>query len=205
MRLDRPEGLRQNTSFLRGFNIMQKQDIEQNIQQEESVQSAEIKEEEEKEESRYREGDPLSFVRVRFPGNAKSHPFLASTKRFRYGQKVIAMSDRGMAVGYINSFPYKVKFNKSMLPVRSISKIATDEDLAEQQMLLEKERKAETLCIRLIKKLELDMNLTHVEYIQFGKKAIFYFTAPARVDFRVLVKTLVTELNARIELRQISV
>ena len=30
------------------------------------------------------------------------------------------------------------------------------------------------------------MNLTHVEFIQFGKKAVFYFNAPARVDFRNL-------------------
>jgi hypothetical protein len=49
------------------------------------------------------------------------------------------------------------------------------------------------------------MNLTHVEFTQFGKKVVFYFVAPARVDFRGLVKDLVSELKLRIELRQISV
>jgi len=49
------------------------------------------------------------------------------------------------------------------------------------------------------------MVLTHVEFIQFGKKAVFYFNAPDRVDFRNLVKDLVAELKMRIELRQISV
>ena len=49
------------------------------------------------------------------------------------------------------------------------------------------------------------MNVTHVEFIQFGKKAVFYFTAPERVDFRGLVKDLVGDLKMRIELRQISV
>ncbi|MEX1099716.1 MAG: regulatory iron-sulfur-containing complex subunit RicT, partial [Bacteriovoracaceae bacterium] len=45
----------------------------------------------------------------------------------------------------------------------------------------------------------------HVEFTQFGKKVVFYFVAPARVDFRNLVKDLVGELKLRIELRQISV
>ena len=49
------------------------------------------------------------------------------------------------------------------------------------------------------------MILTHVEFVQFGKKAVFYFNAPARVDFRELVKGLVKDLKMRIELRQISV
>jgi hypothetical protein len=49
------------------------------------------------------------------------------------------------------------------------------------------------------------MNITHVEFTQFGKKAVFYFNAPSRVDFRELVKRLVSELKIRIELRQISV
>jgi cell fate regulator YaaT (PSP1 superfamily) len=49
------------------------------------------------------------------------------------------------------------------------------------------------------------MILTHIEFTQFGKKAVFYFNAPARVDFRELVKDLVYDLKMRIELRQISV
>ena len=48
------------------------------------------------------------------------------------------------------------------------------------------------------------MNLTHVEFTQNGKKVIFYFIAPERIDFRDLVKELVGELKIRIELRQIS-
>ncbi|EQC49820.1 regulatory iron-sulfur-containing complex subunit RicT [Bacteriovorax sp. DB6_IX] len=156
-------------------------------------------------ESRFSEGEELTFVRVRFPGNAKSQPFLLGSRHFIYGQKVIAMSDRGMTVGYVNSFPYTVPFDKSMLPIRTISKVATDEDIEEQKSFLKKENEAEVLCLRLIEKHNLNMNLTHVEFIQFGKKAVFYFTAPERVDFRGLVKDLVSDLKMRIELRQISV
>ncbi|WP_419172139.1 PSP1 domain-containing protein [Halobacteriovorax sp.] len=156
-------------------------------------------------EGKFEEGQTLTMVRVRFPGNAKSQPFLLGKRKFTYGQKVIAMSDRGMTVGYINSFPYEVEFDKSMLPIRSISKVATQEDIDEQKSYMKKENEAEVTCIRLIEKHNLNMNLTHVEFIQFGKKAVFYFTAPERVDFRNLVKDLVSEIKMRIELRQISV
>ena len=79
------------------------------------------------------------------------------------------------------------------------------EDIEEQRNNIMKEKEAEVLCINLIKKYKLDMTLTHVEFLHFGKKAVFYFNAPSRVDFRNLVKDLVKELKMRIELRQISV
>ena len=160
---------------------------------------------EEKENSRFKDGEKLTMIRVRFPGNARSFPFLVGKRKFAYGQKVVAMSDRGMTVGYINSFPYEIIFNKSMLPVRSIAKVASPEDIKAQIEFRDSEKKAEVICIHLIERHQLDMVLTHVEFTQFGKKAVFYFNAPARVDFRDLVKDLVFDLKMRIELRQISV
>ncbi len=162
-------------------------------------------EQNEKENSRFKDGEMITMIRVRFPGNARSFPFLVGKRRFAYGQKVVAMSDRGMSVGYINSFPYDVVFNKAMLPIRSIAKVASAEDIQAQVEFRDSEKKAEVICIHLIEKYKLDMILTHVEFTQFGKKAVFYFNAPARVDFRDLVKELVYELKMRIELRQISV
>lgn len=160
---------------------------------------------ESREESRFKEGQILRFVRVRFPGNSRSFPFLVGKRRIEYGQKVVAMSDRGMAVGYVNSFPYDVPFNKSMLPIRSISKVATNEDIENDQEAYRKQKNAENICNDLIEEFKLDMQLTHVEFTSFGKKAVFYFIAPARVDFRDLVRDLVGKLKTRIELRQISV
>ncbi len=157
------------------------------------------------EDSRFKDGELLNLIRVRFPGNARSFPFLVGKKKFQYGQKVMAMSDRGMTVGYINSFSYQVPFHKTMLPLRTISRLATEEDIRQQIEFRDSEKKAEVVCLRLIERYKLDMVLTHVEFIQFGKKAVFYFNAPERVDFRDLVKDLVQELKMRIELRQISV
>ncbi|MBP9674891.1 MAG: hypothetical protein KBD63_07315 [Bacteriovoracaceae bacterium] len=167
--------------------------------------SSEVETETEEEKSRFTENQILRFSRVRFPGNARSFAFLIGKREFTYGQKVVAMSDRGMAVGYINSFPYSLPFNKGMLPIRSIGKVATSEDIQKEKESYIKQKEVETICMDLIEKHKLDMNLTHVEFTQFGKKAVFYFTAPARIDFRELVRELVSTLKLRIELRQISV
>ncbi|MCO4755883.1 MAG: hypothetical protein KC478_15490 [Bacteriovoracaceae bacterium] len=177
----------------------------ENIDQQNLVPQSSIKEEVTESNCRFQPGQPLKFVRVRFPGHARSYPFLIGQRKLVYGQKVMAMSDRGMAVGYVNSFTYELPFDKSMLPLKSINKIASEEDVASEQEIYHRQKSTETLCQRLIDKHNLDMNLTHVEFTQFGKKVVFYFVAPARVDFRGLVKDLVGELKLRIELRQISV
>jgi cell fate regulator YaaT (PSP1 superfamily) len=165
----------------------------------------ENEETENKEDQRFKDGQILRFVRVRFPGNSRSFAFLVGKRRIEYGQKVVAMSDRGMAVGYINSFPYDVPFHKGLLPVRSISKIADDEDIVRDREAYQRQKNAENICNDLIEEHQLDMHLTHVEFTSFGKKAVFYFIAPSRVDFRDLVRALVAKLKTRIELRQISV
>ncbi len=163
-----------------------------------------LQEEIEKQAKRFKDDQVLTFVRVRFPGNARSIPFLVGNKEVKHGQKVVAMSDRGMAVGYVNSFPYDVPYDISLLPVRYINRLATEEDIEEQRQHYKKEKETELICKDLIEKHKLDMTLTHVEFTQFGKKVVFFFTAPQRVDFRGLVKDLASTLRTQIELRQIS-
>jgi cell fate regulator YaaT (PSP1 superfamily) len=49
------------------------------------------------------------------------------------------------------------------------------------------------------------MKLVRAEYLLDRSKAVFYFTADGRIDFRELVKDLAHELRTRIEMRQIGV
>lgn len=158
-----------------------------------------------KENSPYKWGEMLTFLRVRFPGNAKSFPFLIEGKKYKYGQQVIAMSDRGLQVGYINSFPYEVPYTEKLLPIKTIKSEANDSDVEEERKKFLKEKEFEFLCQEKIEEHKLDMTLTHVEVMHSGKKVVFYFTAPSRIDFRNLVKDLVSSLKMRVELRQISV
>lgn len=150
-------------------------------------------------------GQRLQLVRVRFPGNSRPHTFLVGKRNYNYGQQVVAMSDRGLSVGYVNSFPYEINYHENMGKFRPITRAATDEDLIQQREQLHRERQADLIGKNMIEKHKLDMTLTHVEFTQNAKKAVFYFNAPNRVDFRALVKELVAELRMRVELRQISV
>jgi len=155
--------------------------------------------------SRFKDGQELQLVRVRFPGNSRSFQFLQGSTNYKYGQKVLATSDRGTDVGYINSFPYYLKFKKTMLPLKSIIREANQDDIDQQMKNINQEKEAEIYCNQLIDDFKLNMNITHVQLLQFGKKMVFYFTAPNRVDFRELVKQLVGKLKIRIELRQITI
>jgi cell fate regulator YaaT (PSP1 superfamily) len=158
---------------------------------------------EEEEATIFKDGQLLQFVAVRFPGNSKPFPFYIGNKKIPYGERVVAMNDRGVDIGFVNSFPYTKKYSKLMDPIRHIQKIAGAEDLAREREWQRKELEAKFYCESLIQQLKLNMELTHVKYTQFGKKAVVYFTAPDRVDFRELVKDLVGKLKVRIEMRQI--
>jgi cell fate regulator YaaT (PSP1 superfamily) len=59
--------------------------------------------------------------------------------------------------------------------------------------------KARTIALQL----GLQMKLSDVEYQGDKSKAIFYYTADERVDFRELIKVLAEEFKVRIEMRQI--
>jgi cell fate regulator YaaT (PSP1 superfamily) len=52
-------------------------------------------------------------------------------------------------------------------------------------------------------RLKLDMKISDVEYQGDKTKAIFYYTADGRVDFRELIKVLAEEFKVRIEMKQI--
>ena len=153
---------------------------------------------------RYEEGQALRFVRVRFPGHIRSYPFLVGRQHLAYGQKVMALSDRGMALGHINSFPYEISYHKGLEPLKTIARVATPEDESSLHQGDDREKAMAAVCREFIEKYSLDMNLTHVELTSHGRKGVFYFTAPKRVDFRQLLKDLVADFKMEVELRQIS-
>ena len=79
-----------------------------------------------------------------------------------------------------------------------------------KQLDIEKWREAQSLEINTMYRartialnLGLQMKLSDVEYQGDKSKAIFYYTADARVDFRELIKLLADEFKVRIEMKQI--
>jgi cell fate regulator YaaT (PSP1 superfamily) len=86
-----------------------------------------------------------------------------------------------------------------------IERIATEEDLRKVEANRERERKAFETCKQKISARNLPMKLVSAHYLLEEPKVLFYFSAESRVDFRELVKDLVSVFKIRIELRQIGV
>jgi len=71
--------------------------------------------------------------------------------------------------------------------------------------MFEQERREYETCQSEIVKLNLEMKLVDVEHLYGGERVVIYYLAEDRIDFRDLVKTLATEFQTRIEMRQIGV
>jgi cell fate regulator YaaT (PSP1 superfamily) len=86
-----------------------------------------------------------------------------------------------------------------------IERSATKEDVEKAKSNQKLEEEAFNICKEKIEKHQLDMKLVQVHYLLDEPKILFFFTADNRVDFRELVKDLVSVFKTRIELRQIGV
>ncbi len=90
-------------------------------------------------------------------------------------------------------------------PPPAIVRRANEQDVAIFERNQEREREAFAVCKEKIISHKLDMKLVAAHYLLDEPKVLFFFTAESRVDFRALVKDLVSVFKMRIELRQIGV
>ncbi|MDC7241412.1 MAG: regulatory iron-sulfur-containing complex subunit RicT [Spirochaetales bacterium] len=89
--------------------------------------------------------------------------------------------------------------------IRTLVRRAGEGDLKKAESFREKEEEAFRTCREKIDKHKLDMALVSAHYLLDEPKVMFFFTAENRIDFRELVKDLVSIFKMRIELRQIGV
>lgn len=97
----------------------------------------------------------------------------------------------------------KNRIDTSRYEIRSIYRIATEQDLARAQEAHAKEQETMIKSRQLAKALGLEMKIGDVEYQGDGSKAIFYYIADGRVDFRQLIKVYAETFRIRIEMKQI--
>jgi cell fate regulator YaaT (PSP1 superfamily) len=150
-------------------------------------------------------GPILNCVRVRFMGQTQACTFLMGNLPIKYGQKVVAMSERGMAIGYVNSYPFVLPYSETMQNLLTINKVAEEGDVAKYKQIYHEQKKARNTFNRLISEYQLEMNLSDFQFTSDGNKVIFYYTASNRIDFRELLKALNIALKVRVELRQIRI
>ncbi|RNC70081.1 MAG: hypothetical protein ED859_06345 [Desulfuromonadales bacterium] len=147
----------------------------------------------------------VRIVKIQFHTAGKLYDFGAGDLELKPGNMVIVETERGKSIASVVTPPRE--FEDSQVPegLKTIIRLAEQADLASTARNAAREKEAHDFCIRKIKERGMDMKLVKVEYLFDGSKAIFYFTADGRVDFRELVKDLAHQFHTRIEMRQIGV
>ncbi|WP_375415899.1 regulatory iron-sulfur-containing complex subunit RicT [uncultured Hymenobacter sp.] len=88
--------------------------------------------------------------------------------------------------------------------IRSILRVATPEDEERWQAVRDLENGTMFRARAVVSELRLRMKLSDVEYQADRTKALFFYSAEDRVDFRDLIRRLADEFRVRVEMRQIS-
>lgn len=144
-------------------------------------------------------------IGVRFRTAGKIYFFSPGMLEIKQGDHVIVETARGVEYGRVVSGPKEVADDDVVQPLKSVIRIATEQDERTVKKNREKEKEAFSICQEKIRKHGLEMKLIDAEYTFDNNKLLFYFTADGRIDFRELVKDLAAVFRTRIELRQIGV
>ena len=147
----------------------------------------------------------VEIVGVRFKKVYKIYYFSPQGQTFKCGDHVIVETARGIEFGTVAIANKQVSEESITPPLKPVIRKATPEDEKSYAKNAEKSKEAYKIALDKISKHGLNMKLVDVEYTFDCGKALFYFTADGRVDFRELVKDLATVFHTRIELRQIGV
>ena len=145
---------------------------------------------------------------VRLSFNPKTFWFDAGTLELEVDDNVVVTTARGTEFGTIAKPIFDLeeeKLTELKSPLKPVKRLATEEDVAQDAKNAELSALALPIFKQLAKESIPDMNPIAVEYLFDGDKAVFYFEAEERVDFRDLVRKLATEFHVRVDMKQIGV
>ena len=155
-------------------------------------------------------GDEGDLVEVQFKNTRKGYYHNNLGLPLEKGVKVVVEANPGVDLGEVvltgRLVPVQIKknhINTERYEIRNVLRVATDEDLARAAEAHQKEQETMIKSRQLAKSLGLEMKIGDVEYQGDGSKAIFYYIADGRVDFRQLIKVYAETFRIRIEMKQI--
>ena len=151
-----------------------------------------------------------TIIPVRFAYASRDLWFDPMQTEAAEGDHVICSTERGTEMGLATGDSREVSDKDfaqmtNGATLKPVLRVATEEDLALAEELAAKGEEAMPTFRRCIEACGLDMKPVGVEYLFDGDKAVCYFAAEDRVDFRQLVRDLSHELHVRIDMRQIGV
>ena len=153
--------------------------------------------------------EDTDLVEVQFKHTRKGYYHNVNNLPLKKGDIVAVEASPGHDIGVVTLTGRLVKLQikkanlKSADEIKRVYRIAREIDM--QKFHEAKAREHSTMIeSRVIAKgLGLDMKIGDVEYQGDGNKAIFYYIADERVDFRQLIKDLAAAFHVRIEMKQI--
>ena len=125
------------------------------------------------------------------------------------GDLVVVEGPPGYDLGRINMVGHLVKLQmkkagiKDYKDLKKVLRIVNDEDLEKFEEARAREHSTMIKARSIAEDLGLAMKIGDVEYQGDGSKAIFYYIADERVDFRKLIRILAETFKVRIEMKQI--
>lgn len=144
-----------------------------------------------------------TVVSVRLRNAAKALWFDPGELEPGAGAHVVVRTDLGEEIGEVTEAAHVVE--DAPAPLKPVLRLATDVDLSEAARLQDTERGALAAFRELAQSRGLDMKPIDVEYSFDGSRAVFYYVAEERVDFRELVRDLGARLKVRVDMRQVGV
>ncbi len=152
------------------------------------------------------------LVEVRFKNNRKDYFRAPCDQEFQTGDFVAVEASPGHDIGIISLTGEIVRLQmrkKGLNPdaedLRKVYRKARATDLEKWITAVENERSTTLKTRKIAQDLRLVMKVNDVEFQGDNTKAIFYYTADERVDFRELIKVLAEEFKVRVEMKQIGI
>jgi len=155
-------------------------------------------------------GKPFEVVEVRFKNTRKGYYYNANAIALKKGDLVAVEASPGHDMGVVSLEGEVVRYQLKRMGIQTepsemkkIFRKARQADLEKWLQAVEAEEDTMFRSRKIAERLQLDMKISDVEYQGDKSKAIFYYIAENRVDFRELIKVLADEFRIRVEMKQI--
>ncbi|MEG0499892.1 MAG: regulatory iron-sulfur-containing complex subunit RicT [Rikenellaceae bacterium] len=147
---------------------------------------------------------------IRFKNTRKGYYQNGNNLPLKIGDIVAVESSPGHDIGIVSLMGDMVRkqmrckgFDSTGVEFKKIYRIAKGTDIVKWQEAIQLEYPTMIMARRYAQSLGLNMKIGDVEFQGDKVKAIFYYIADARVDFRELIRVFAEEFKVRIEMKQI--
>jgi cell fate regulator YaaT (PSP1 superfamily) len=154
--------------------------------------------------------DIPDIVEVRFKNTRKEIYCNVNGLRLKRGDFVAVEASPGHDLGIVtlageivDKQLAKTKYDPRIDELKKVYRKAKEADIEKWEEAIELEHNTMLKARSIVEQLRLSMKIGDVEYQGDMTKAIFYYIADERVDFRELIKILADTFRIRIEMRQI--